>query len=237
MFSVPVDVKGLEEKQRIDIDEMDLDRFMDVHVLNQVPSEEPVIVTYFELDGDVRNMAVVLNTYKDSYIFKMCWVKEAEEFAQATHDDEDDEYDEEELAENKLPLTTKDIQSDIFQECYNKYQDIYAELKDGSMTFEDVDVKFKAYIGKYEELAADVKIMCRLDPSDNQRWIQNRIQQIEQYHELHLAVESAQVVMRVKQALCLQGDFQVLEKLLVAVSHLFCYLLPSERYILIQLMW
>nr|XP_055046764.1 E3 ubiquitin-protein ligase rnf213-alpha-like isoform X2 [Misgurnus anguillicaudatus] len=215
---VMVDVKELEEKRRIDIDEMDLDWFMDVHVLNQISSEESGVVTYFDLDDNVRNMAVVLNTYKDSYIFKTCWVKEAEEFAQASNDDEDDEYDEEELEENKLPMTTKDIQSDIFQECYNKYQDIYKQLKDGSMTFEDVDVKFKAYIGKYEELAADVKIMCGLDPNDDQRWILNRIQQIEQYHELHLAVESAQVVMRVKKALCLQGDFQVLEKLLVATQ-------------------
>ncbi|RXN29563.1 E3 ubiquitin-protein ligase RNF213-alpha-like protein [Labeo rohita] len=61
--------------------------------------------------------------------------------------------------------------------------------------------------------------MCKLDRSNDQRWVQTRIQQIEQYHELHLAVESAQVVMMVKQTLGLQGDFQVLEKLLVT-THL-----------------
>ncbi|XP_073713018.1 E3 ubiquitin-protein ligase rnf213-alpha-like [Misgurnus anguillicaudatus] len=212
---VIVDVKGLEVKQHIDIDEMDLDSFMDVHILNQNPSEKSGVVTYFELDEGVRNMATVLHTYKDSYIFKMCWVKEAEEFAKTVEEDDDNE----EPAENTLLMAVPKIHGSIFGKCYNKYKAIYAKLKDGSMTFEEVDVLFKAYMGKYEDLAVDVKNMCSLDPCDDQQWIQRRIHQIEQFHEVYLAVELAQVVMRVKQTLCLQGDFKVLEKLLVT-THL-----------------
>ncbi|XP_077086723.1 E3 ubiquitin-protein ligase rnf213-alpha [Siphateles boraxobius] len=196
---VTVDFEGLEEKHHIDIDEMDLDEFMDVHSLNQIPSPVSQVVTYFELDDDVRSMAEVLNTYKDSYIFKSCWVNEAEEFA-----DED--------------ITLDDLNREIFEQCYDTYRNIYTSLKDGSITFEKVDSTFKAYKGKYEELAAEVAIMSKLDLIDGQRWVQTRIQQIEQYHELYLAVESAQVVMMVKQTLCLQGDFQVLEKLLITTQ-------------------
>lgn len=212
-----VDFDGLEEKHHINIDEMDLDEFMDVHSLNQIPSPVSRVVTYFELDDDVRSMAEVLNIYKDSYIFKSCWVNEAKDFAESANEEE-------------LDITLEDLNREIFEQCYDTYRNIYTRLKDGSITFDEVDVTFKAYKGRYEELAAEVAIMCKLDLSDNQRWIQTRIQQIEQYHELHLAVESAQVVMMVKETLHLQGDFQVLEKLLVTVSHLiFASMLPVVK--------
>ncbi|XP_048046866.1 E3 ubiquitin-protein ligase rnf213-alpha isoform X2 [Megalobrama amblycephala] len=202
---VMVDFDGLEEKHHINIDEMDLDEFMDVHSLNQIHSPVSRVVTYFELDDDVRSMAEVLNIYKDSYIFKSCWMNEAKEFAESVNEEE-------------LDITLEDLNREIFKQCYDTYGQIYTRLKDGSITFDEVDVTFKAYKGRYEELAAEVAIMCKLDHSDNQRWIQTRIQQIEQYHELHLAVESAQVVMMVKETLHLQGDFQVLEKLLVTTQ-------------------
>lgn len=212
-----VDFEGLEEKHHIDIDEMDLDKFMDVHSLNQIPSPVSRVVTYFELDDDVRSMAEVLNIYKNSYIFKSSWVNAAKEFA-------------ERAKEEGVDITLEDLNREIFEPCYNTYRNVYTRLKDGSITFEEVDVTFKAYKGRYEELAVEVAIMCKLDLSDNQRWVQTRILQIEQYHELHLAVESAQVVMMVKETLRLQGDFQVLEKLLVTVSNqIFANMLPVVK--------
>ncbi|XP_053095106.1 E3 ubiquitin-protein ligase rnf213-alpha isoform X3 [Pangasianodon hypophthalmus] len=210
---VTVDLGDLEAKHQINIDEMELNKFMEVHPFDQIASPMAGVVTYFDLHGNIRNMAEILHSFKESYIFKICWESQAEEFARRAHgeyesDDEDD-----------LWATTDLIYEDIFQPCYSKYREIYESLKDGSMTFEEVDVLFKAYIGKYVELAQDATIMSKLDPADDKRWIQRRIQQIEQYHELHLAVESAHVVMMVKEALGLQGDFQVLEKLLT-VTHL-----------------
>ncbi|XP_016398214.1 E3 ubiquitin-protein ligase rnf213-alpha-like, partial [Sinocyclocheilus rhinocerous] len=113
-----------------------------------------------------------------------------------------------------MAITLKKLHSEIFKPCHNAYKNIYTGLKDGSITFENIDVTFRAYKGKYEELAAEVAILCRLDHSDDRRWVQTRVHQIEQYHELYLAIQSAEVVMMVKETLCLQGDFQVLEKLL-----------------------
>ncbi|XP_076843194.1 E3 ubiquitin-protein ligase rnf213-alpha isoform X2 [Brachyhypopomus gauderio] len=208
---VTVDYEVLEEKIQIDIDEMKLNMFMEVHAFNQISSPMAGVVTYFNLDDNVHSMAKRLHKFEKSYIFKMCWENEAKNCARWAEDfhEEDEEAD---------VVTPDVVYSDIFQPCYEKYNDIFASLKDGSMTFEEVDAIFKAYIGKYEELADDVAVMCKLDAVDDKQWIQRRIQQIEQYHELHLAVESAHVVMMVKQTLCLQGDFQVLEKLLVVTQ-------------------
>ncbi len=208
-FYCTVDFEGLEGKRRNDIDEMDLDKFVDVHLLNQIlPLKREV--NYFELEDDIRSMAEVLNTFKDSYIFRMCWVNEATKFA--------------EVKGTELLITPKELHSDIFTPCYNGYKNTYTGLKDGSITFKNIDVTFRDYKGKNEELAAEFAIICRLDRNDDQRWVQTRIHQIEQYHELHLAVQSAEVVKMVKEALCLGGDFEVLEKLLDTVSH---HVLPS----------
>ncbi|XP_026862579.2 E3 ubiquitin-protein ligase rnf213-alpha [Electrophorus electricus] len=214
---VTVDLEDLEEKIQIHIDEMRLNTFMEVHPFNQIASQMAGVVTYFNLEEYVHSMAKTFNKFEKSYIFKMCWESQAKIFARSA----EDEYSSESLPlDEEAGVATPDvIYFDIFQPCYEKYKNMYASLKDGSMTFEEVDVTFKAYMGKYEELADDVAIMCKLDAVDDKQWIPRRIQQIEQYHELHLAVESAQVVMMVKQTLCLQGDFQVLEKLLV-VTHL-----------------
>lgn len=209
---ISVDFECLEAKHLVDIDEMELNKFMEVHTFDQIPSTAAGVVTYFDLDADVRDMAETLHTFKESYIFKICWENQAKDYARrASSDCESDD-------EEELWATIDLVYEDIFQPCYSKYQEMYKSLKDGSMIFEKVDLIFKAYIGRYEELAEDTTIMSKLDPADDKRWIQRRIQQIEQYHELHLAVESAQVVMMVKQTLGLQGNFQVLEKLLIVVS-------------------
>lgn len=212
MSLISVEFEDLEAKHQIDIDEMELNKFMEVHSFEQIPSPMAGVVSYFNLDENVRNMAEILHKFKESFIFKICWETQAKDFA--TRADEEYESDDEEDLWATLDL----IYEDVFQPCYSKYQKIYESLKNGSMTFEEVDLIFKAYRGKYAELTEDAAIMSKLDPADDRRWIQRRIQQIEQYHDLHLAVESAQVVIKVKQTLGLQGDFQVLEKLLIVVS-------------------
>lgn len=209
---ISVDFEGLEAKTQIDIEETELNKFMEVHPFEQIASPVAGVVSYYDLDDNVRDMAEILHKYKESHIFKICWESQAKDFAGRA----DGEYESED--EEDLWATVDLIYEDIFQPCYNRYQKIYETFKDGSMTFEAVDQIFKDYKGKYVELEEDVKIMSKLDPADDNRWIQRRIQQIEQYHELHLAVESAQVVMKVKETLGLQGDFQVLEKLLIVVS-------------------
>ncbi|XP_030645559.1 E3 ubiquitin-protein ligase rnf213-alpha-like [Chanos chanos] len=219
---VPVDLSQLEEKHHVDTEDMDLDAFMEVHPLDQLSSPMAGVVTYFDLDKDIKSMAEYLLTYKESYIFKMCWENQAKQLVQQSKDDceSEEEEEEEEPEQNVGVIATPDVvHDDIFQPCKERYKEIYASLRNGSIKLEDVDVIFKAYKSKYEELAEEIAIMCKLDPSDDRRWIQRKVQQIEQYHELHLAVESAQVVMMVKETLGLQGDFKALERLL-EVSHI-----------------
>lgn len=203
-----VDVAELERNQQVNIMTTPLDHFMEVHQFDQMPSPITGIVTFFNLDEEIRNMAEDLYTFSDSIVFKMCWDKQAKFRANEEMEDNPDEH---QVAD--IRATLQMIHDNIFIDCYNHYKDIYTRLKDGTIKLEDVNQFFKAFKGKYEDLAKDLDIMCRINKSRDKQWINSRVQQIEQYHELHLAVTSAQVIMKVKDTLGLQGDFRVLETL------------------------
>ncbi|XP_062387528.1 E3 ubiquitin-protein ligase rnf213-alpha [Sardina pilchardus] len=213
-----VDVEELDQSNQIDVEIMNLNNFMEVHAFGQLSAPMAGVVTFFDLNDDVRNMAEVLHTFRDSYIFKLCWDWQAREYVRMDNDESD--LEESDL-ETDIVVTPEMIHDEIFQPCYSRYQQIYAQLKNGSLRLEQVDVVFKDYRGRYEDLAADLDIMCWIDAADDKRWIERKVQQIEQYHELHLAVESAKVVQMVKETLCLQGDFVVLDLLLTVANEDF----------------
>lgn len=204
----------MEERQQVNIEVKPLNHFMEVHQFDQIPSDMAGVVAYFNLDEEIRSMAEVLYTFRDSHLFKMCWEKQAKLLA--TEEMEDDSPDEHEVVD--IMATPEMIHDNIFEPSFADYKDIYTCLKNGRITLEEVNKLFGAYKGKYEELAQELDIMCRVEKSTDKQWIHSRVQQIEQYHELHLAVASAQIIMMVKETLCLQGDFRVLETLTEVVS-------------------
>ncbi|XP_068434126.1 E3 ubiquitin-protein ligase rnf213-alpha isoform X2 [Clinocottus analis] len=209
-----VDLGDMQEKQQVNIEVLPLKDFMEVHPFEQLPSPLAGVVTYFDLEEKVRNMADVLSTFKDSHIFNLCWENKAKLMAAAEMEDND--QNEDEVAD--IMATPQMIHDDIFEPCFDDYKDLYTRLKNCSIRLEEVNKLFRDYKGKYLELAQDLDIMCRVDKSTDKHWIHSRVQQIEQYHELHLAVASAQIIMKVKDTLRLQGDFRVLETL-TGVSH------------------
>uniref|UniRef100_A0A8C2ZVG6 RING-type E3 ubiquitin transferase n=1 Tax=Cyclopterus lumpus TaxID=8103 RepID=A0A8C2ZVG6_CYCLU len=193
---------------QVNIEVMPLNHFMEVHPFEQLPSPLAGVVTYFDLDEEVRNMADVLSTFKDSHIFNVCWENKAKLMVAAAMEED---YNPDEVA--NISATPEMIHDDIFEPCFADYKDLYTRLKNCSIRLEEVNQLFRDYKGKYEELAQDLDVMCRVDKSTDKQWIHSRVQQIEQYHELHLAVASAQIIMKVKDTLHLQGDFRVLETL------------------------
>ena len=189
---------------------------MEVNQFDQLGSSNTGIVTYFSLSEEIRDMAEELYTFRESYIFKMCWETHARDLA--AEEMEDEESDDHQKMD--IMATPVVIYEEIFLPCFDEYKDIYTRLKNGSLRLEEVSQIFGAYKGKYDDLTEELNIMCRADKSVDKQWILRRVEQIEQYHELHLAVASAQMIMMVKETLGLQGDFRVLETLTEAVSDL-----------------
>ncbi|XP_029285155.1 E3 ubiquitin-protein ligase rnf213-alpha-like [Cottoperca gobio] len=207
---VKVDFRELDKKLNQNIEMMNLNEFMSVHTLDGQYSSAIGKVTYFNLCDIARQMASELHAIKDSAIFKMCWTNQVEELSR----DRPDTDDTEDIDGNEEIYTLDLVYSKIFQSCYSKYKGLYDDLKSGDLLLEDIDCIFEDYKGKYEDLQNDLDIMCRINPSDNRRWIRGRIQQIQQYHDLHFAMESAKIIMDIRNTICPEGDFNVLEKLL-----------------------
>uniref|UniRef100_A0A8C7KKT6 RING-type E3 ubiquitin transferase n=1 Tax=Oncorhynchus kisutch TaxID=8019 RepID=A0A8C7KKT6_ONCKI len=206
-----VDVRELQCKNQENIDQMTLDNFMEVHRLDHDSSNVTGVVTYFNLCDDTRQMASSLRAIRDSYIFTMCWEKQAKELSQNQLDTDETEA----KPERETEVYTLDlIHSEIFQSCNDNYRSIYESLRSGTISLEEVDSIFEAYKDKYKDMEKDLKIMCRINSADDGRWIKSRVQQIQQYHDLHLALESAKVIMDVRETICPQGDFNVLQTLL-----------------------
>uniref|UniRef100_A0A3Q2E155 RING-type E3 ubiquitin transferase n=1 Tax=Cyprinodon variegatus TaxID=28743 RepID=A0A3Q2E155_CYPVA len=203
------EISDLEEKSQVNIEMMPLNHFMEVHHFDQLADIMSGIVTFFSLEEEIRQMAEVLCTFNDSFVFRGCWERFAIEMA-------NEEMEEDRPVEGQIVdirATLEMIYEDIYMPCIDEYKDIYSRLKNGSIRLEEVNQIFKAYKDKYDDLTQELNTMCELDKPANRQWIHNRVEQVQQYHELHLAVASAQVIMSVKDTLGLHGDFRVLETL------------------------
>uniref|UniRef100_A0A8C0H5B1 RING-type E3 ubiquitin transferase n=1 Tax=Chelonoidis abingdonii TaxID=106734 RepID=A0A8C0H5B1_CHEAB len=196
---IKVDIVEVEEKYHENLDSKELAEVVDVRQLNF--PVEGTLETYYNLSPELKKVAQIMHTYKDSHIFQLCWEREAQMMV------EEDEGSEEQV----IPILELD---DLFSSCYHEYRRLYNDLKSGKLTFAEVDTIFKDFTSHYEQISADLQIMCKLDPVDNREWIGQRLQQIQQYHELHLAFDSAKVIAKVKEGLNLSGDFRILQMLL-----------------------
>lgn len=198
---------------------------MAVCSLDNFSSQATRKVTYFNLSDTVYKMASELHDIKDSLIFKICWTNQVKELSREHSDEDDTQHSEEEETVYTLDL----IHSKIFQSCYCEYKNLYDNIKSGELLLEEVDNIFEDYKGKYEDLHKDLDIMCKIDRTDNRKWIKRRVAQIRQYHEHHLVMDSTEIIMNIKNALCPEGDFNILEKLLQMVG--FCMSVTRGRFV------
>ncbi|XP_072299402.1 E3 ubiquitin-protein ligase rnf213-alpha-like [Eucyclogobius newberryi] len=204
---ITVDVDDIKKRQRVNIEDMPLNTFIEVHLFDEKSSNKADDVTYFNLDEDIRDMAEKMYMFRDIYIFKVCWEQHVGAFVGKENSyDEDDDDDED--------VSLERIHEEIFLNCFDEYKEIYSSLKNGCITLERINDLFIDYKGKYQKLVQDLENMCSLDRSDDKQWVRNRVEQIEQFHELHVAVASAEIIMKVKRSLCPQGDFSILDNLM-----------------------
>ncbi|KAJ8011122.1 hypothetical protein DPEC_G00054910 [Dallia pectoralis] len=210
-LNLTIDVKELERKNLENIVLMNLDQLMEVHSLDKDSSGMTGRVTYFNLSDIYRQMASKLHAVRESFIFTMCWENHAKVLSHKQLDTNDEELQPE--MEREV-FTLDQIQCKIFQSAFDNYNRLYNSLKSGTISLKEVDSTFEYYKGKYEDMEKDLKIMCRINCSDKGTWIKGRLQQIQQYHDIYCAFESAKVIMNVKATICPQGDFKVLQTLL-----------------------
>lgn len=170
--------------------------------------------THYNLSLKVQEMAKTVDLLKDSHIFRVFWTEAARLLSQP-----EGQWEEEADDGDGEILGLQDAYEYLYCPCFDKFSNLYKDLKSGEVTFAEVDSTFKVFENKYEVLTADLQVMCALDSRDPKDWIRTRVGQIQEYHHLHQAVRSAQVILEVKENLGLTGDFHVLHTLLRFTDH------------------
>lgn len=201
-----VDFGEIAERHSEDLSGKRLNQVVMVHL--SATSLDSTWTTHYNLSPAVQEMARNADLLKDSHVFQVFWTEAAQELSEP----------EEEL-ERKL-FHPEEMYQCLYGPCFKRFTKLYQDLKSGEVTFGEIDDIFKNFVNKYSDLTKDLQTMCALYPSDQKDWIKERVRQIEEYHHLHQAVDSAKVILKVKENLALTGDFGVLHILLSFVSYL-----------------
>ncbi|XP_042303497.1 LOW QUALITY PROTEIN: E3 ubiquitin-protein ligase RNF213, partial [Sceloporus undulatus] len=212
--SVKVNIAEMEEKHSENLASKALNDIVNVRHSNSNNIDK--IETYYHLSPALKSISGIVDHYKDSHVFQYCWEWAAKQLVNASEDLIDEEQiDEEKTDEEEIDtLDLDEVPRCLFDPCYSEFRRLYNSLKSGELMFAEVDALFKDFTNHYEELKKDFQIMCDLQSQDRGEWVYERIQQIQQYHELHLAVDSAKVIDKIREGLNLSGNFQILQRLL-----------------------
>ncbi|XP_069786067.1 E3 ubiquitin-protein ligase rnf213-alpha isoform X2 [Narcine bancroftii] len=201
---VKVAIEDLEKLVTADVCSMKLSEVVTIKQITSDDLESDFAkISYFSLSEEIKEKARSIHTFESSYILQKCWEKRVLKFCA-----------EDRTVEDNAPLSLENVCSVIWEPCFDQYMEIFEKVKEASITFAEVDDIFKDYRDRYDDLRSDLKIMCRIDRNMKDDWIEKRIQQIMEYHHLHSAVESAQVIKKIQSVLNLMGNFTVLETLL-----------------------
>lgn len=173
---------------------------------------------FYSLSPELKEFVHRMHSFKDSLIFQQFWEEAAQKAgAEYVRDspEENEEDDEEEIAPE---LDLDDALISIIRPCFDRYAMLYDDLRSGSLTLSAVDKIFQEFTNHPEDLRAELNTICGLQPAEHRGWVDQRVQQIQQYHEMHLTFDAAKIIAHVKESLGLSGDFSILENLLHIVS-------------------
>ncbi|XP_039082113.1 E3 ubiquitin-protein ligase RNF213 isoform X2 [Hyaena hyaena] len=204
---VKVDLEEVTGKHAEDLDSKRLSDAVTVRLSPTSPHTKRT--TYYNLSPEVQEMAEKMDWLKDSHVFRTFWAEAAEELSEP--EEEPSEPGEE---PGQQALQPEEAYQCLYCPCFQRYLELYENLKSGEVTFQEVNDLFSDFVNKYNNLAFELQLMCALDSRDQRGWIQGRVGQIREYHHLHQAVSAAKVILKVKENLGLTGDFSVLHTLL-----------------------
>ncbi|XP_053231504.1 E3 ubiquitin-protein ligase RNF213-like isoform X2 [Podarcis raffonei] len=197
---VKVDIAEMEQKHSENLASKALHDV--VNVRHSVSQSDDKIETHYHLSPAQKKMTETMNNFKESSIFQYCWEWAARKLASNTEDLSKEE---------SIAILNPES---LFESCYNEFSRLYECLKSEELTFAEVDLLFKNFTNHYDGLKKDFQIICHLQPQDSGKWVEQRVEQIQQYHKLHLALGCVKVIDTVREGLNLSGDFKDLQLLL-----------------------
>ncbi|KAI8484074.1 hypothetical protein Bbelb_381920, partial [Branchiostoma belcheri] len=182
---------------------------------NEDLKEEPK-VTFFDLAPHVKAILGPVGRLEKSVLFHAIWMKQAEEARARIRKQRAAAPDEslhlhEDTEEHGIVLSIDQVATDVCQPALEAWEAQRERIETGEITLEDVDKYFGGIMGSEQDLQQEIATL-----SDHPKacWVQERTEQIRQYHLLGQYMEKATRVNDVRQTYQLTGDFSAVETLL-----------------------
>ncbi|KAF4797459.1 E3 ubiquitin-protein ligase RNF213 [Turdus rufiventris] len=207
---------GVNEVEIQHLEDLSSKRLNQVVIMGKRPLE-----TFYRLSPGLKKFVHKMHFFKDSLIFQQLW----EEAAQKAGKEYECDYQQEEEDEEEMvpDLDLDDVLDTVIRPCFDRYEILYDDLRSGRLTLAAVDRIFREFTNHPENLRAELNIICGLRPAEDRAWVDQRVQQIQQYDEMHLTFDAAKIIAQVKDSLGLSGDFSILESLLHITEKLESY--------------
>ncbi|KFW75109.1 E3 ubiquitin-protein ligase RNF213, partial [Phalacrocorax carbo] len=214
--SVKVDVGEVEFQHLEDLRSKRLNRVVNV-------GERP-LQTYYSLSPKLKEFAQKMHAFRNSLIFQQFWEEAAQKAGEEYESSGEEDEEEEEEEDSIVPVLDLDnVFSNLISPCFVSYERLYDDLRSGSLALSAVDKIFQEFTNHPEVIKTELNTICKLRPGEARDWVDQRFQQIQQYHEMHLTFDAAKIIADVKESLNLSGDFSVLENLLDITAKLESY--------------
>ncbi|XP_019643756.1 PREDICTED: E3 ubiquitin-protein ligase rnf213-alpha-like [Branchiostoma belcheri] len=182
---------------------------------NEDLKEEPK-VTFFDLAPHVKAILGPVGRLEKSVLFHAIWMKQAEEARARIRKQRAAAPDEslhlpEDTEEHGIVLSIDQVATDVCQPALEAWEAQRERIETGEITLEDVDKYFGGIMGSEQDLQQEI---ATLSDQPKACWVQERTDQIRQYHLLGQYMEKATRVNDVRQTYQLTGDFSAVETLL-----------------------
>ena len=120
-------------------------------------------------------------------------------------------------------MKIQDVLISIWPPSYKKWESNLKEIRDGTITFSSIDKELGDF-KRSEDLKRELQIFADfVGDKGSEKWMNNRLTQIEQYHQLNRYSGGANIIINAKNMFGLTGDFSEVEVLQSAVSNCFIY--------------
>ena len=194
----------LEQHHRADLDSIGLNKLVSLQPFNsdeqrdQVPSR---LILWYRTEPEVLQMAREMFEVQDSSLILSYWEDEATSVASWV------------LSERPVAVTLSHVCSEVWDPCLQSFHQLGRRIANSSVTFEELDrtLKRAGDEGSGDQIQKELVLLERIlvDHKDlTAGWADQRLQQIQQYRQLHDASESANVILKMRERLRLAGDFQ-----------------------------
>lgn len=155
-------------------------------------------ITFFGLCPEVEQVLVEVQSNCKSRLFKETW----QGTGNTVH-----------AASPGETLSLADVVERVYHPTTEILKGLSHKVLQNTITLREVDRYFEIYRNHYDVLKEELKIICGDSPV-----VDERVDQIKDYHIVKVYQSGASLMMQIKQEFNLSGDFSIVEKLLTVVS-------------------